>query len=164
MNRKTNWSEIIVYHDILYKNNAVFWMPSNKIYIYYLVKKYDVFHEYILDHEKKHYLTFNCDNNIVIKIILDICNEWSGAWINTTNKELKNNKIQYMKELSEIKKNKIMIKNIHIFMEKLCEIKPTRKIWLYSKIVEYLRPDSKILILLIILLILVEILWILKII
>jgi len=47
-------------------------MPSNKIYVYYLVKKYDMFHEYILEHEKKHYLNFNCDKNIVIKIILDI--------------------------------------------------------------------------------------------
>jgi len=69
-----------------------------------------------------------------------------------------------MTELAEIKKNKTIIKDIDIFREKLCEIKPTRNIWLYSKIVEYLRPDSKVLILLIVFLLLVEILWIVKII
>ena len=164
MKEKINWEEIIIYHDILYKYNAIFWMPSKKIYIYNLVKKYDVFHEYVLEHEKKHYLNFIYSKNMLIGIILDIWNEWIGGWKNTINKELINNKRQYMIELSNIKKNQTIIKDINVFMEKLGEIKPTKKIWIYSKIVEYLRPDSKVLMLFIILLIVIEIIWFLKII
>lgn len=78
MNEEPNWDEIIVYVDIPFEANGVFWMPSNKIYICSLIKKYDALHEYILRHEKKHYLNYNSDRNTILKLLKDVQNEWCG--------------------------------------------------------------------------------------
>lgn len=140
MTDRISWDEIIIYHYIPTERTGVFWIPSNKIYVYSLVKKFDFFHKYILDHEKKHYANYNCSKHYVIRIILDIWNEWKGAWKNTFNEDLIKDKEKYMEELFSTKKNKTIIKNMYVLMEELHETKATEKTLRYSKIVWCFRP------------------------
>ena len=163
MKQEVNWKDVIIYHDILYEHDAIYWIPSNKIYVYNLVKNYDVFHEYILEHEKIHYKNYNCNRHYFLRIMLDILNEWKGAWKNTFNKKLKNDKEKYVEELSKIKEDKKVINNMDELRYKLGEIKPIKNMLIYSKVVGFFRPDNKAFILILWLLILVELIWVLNI-
>ena len=111
------------------KFQGVFWMPSNKVYIYCLVKKYSILHDYVKKHEKKHYKNYNSGKYWVIRILLDILNEWNGELKRNTYRELLNDFQNYQIDLSN--KNCI-IKTPNKLMKKLGENEPNRRMNIYA--------------------------------
>lgn len=153
-----NWEDIITYHDIPYKTSGVFWSPSNKIYVNNHVKNYQIFHDYIINHEKTHYLNYNSDENYIKKILKEILIEWHGGYICTINKELKNEIKKYKNEFLKMNEGNI-IKNENTFIDILSETKADYHQLLYSKIVKFFRPDSKYFFILLVIIIFLEIFW-----
>lgn len=140
MAEDANWNDIITYHRIPTERTGVFWMSSNRIHIYHLVKKYDYYHKYILAHEKNHYNNYNSGKKYVIRIMYDVWNEWKMGWDLTFNKELKDDYKKYKEELSCIAKKDNIIKDIYVLIEKLGEKKATEKELRYANIVWCFRP------------------------
>ena len=135
MTEDNEWQRIIKYHCIPTIFTGVFWLPSKdkNIHIYNLVKKYEVVHKYIREHEKRHYN--NSRQNLVIRYFKDVYNDIKSDWDKPFNKELKKNYEKYKNKLYG--KNNAIVTNVNLLMEKLHEQKPTLKMEIYSKLVFY---------------------------
>ena len=113
---------------------GVFWLPSEKIYIYCSVLKYPLLHEYVLKHERKHRSNYNSGKNYVIGIFFDIIHQ-STDWSKLVF--LKELRIEYRQYEEELSKKNCIITNPDILMKKLCELKPNGKMKMYVKIVNF---------------------------
>lgn len=135
-----NWEEIIDCHCIPTERNGVFWLPSNKIFIYCLVKEHDYFYAYVVNHEKNHYMNYNYSRCKWIGIMKDIWNEWKMSWDMTFDNELKNSHQQYQEKLSAVKEKKVLIKDLYVLMLVLGEKRASKKEMQYADIVRCFKP------------------------
>lgn len=124
----------IAYVDIALPSPGVFWIPENKIYIQCSVKKTSLYHDFLIEHEKKHYNNYNSKKNILFKAYADIKMElWDDINWELLNKKLNEDKNNYLKEWQ-----KEVLNREKEFYEKIESIHPPnlhQKI--YSKIVQF---------------------------
>ena len=127
MDETRNWDKIIVYHEIpFFGPDAFYQFKYKKIYIHNLIKNYPLFYEYILRHEKAHYMNNNSNNNFFKKIWTDIKIDWKGSW--------------------EISRNKKLYKDIKSYKKMKSQLETDIKDKIHYHITNNLRPDSKIVI------------------
>ena len=117
MDETINWDEIIEYHEIPFLGpNAFYQFKYNKIYIHRLVNNYPLYHEYVLRHEKAHYINNNSNNNLFHKIFNDILIDWNGSFEIMRNRELNNAIKFYKKKKSQLETD--MKDKIHYYITK----------------------------------------------
>jgi hypothetical protein len=153
------WENIIEYTDIPLPAPGIFWIPSNKIYIQSSVKRHQLYHEYLIEHEKKHYINYNSKRNFCIKVIKEIWMEWCDTLtMYFFIKELKNAKNNYLKIWQKETQNKRDVFYSTIWQKET----PNRNQRFYANIVKFFSPDSKILAFIIIILAVLYVLFIMQ--
>lgn len=132
-----NWDDIIEYKS--YPRSMGFYSNKfKKIYLNPITSKYTVFHKYLVDHEKKHYILYNKYKNPVVLLILNTLHEWHTIFLYSSNHDVM---VESTKCLIEFKKLQFSREEINEFNSQFLS-KFLSFDWFNQKLLEYLRPDD----------------------